>query len=218
MRRRTVLAGAGVVALGSLAGCLGPTATGKQPLSTNPVGQNLDQQPRLGRPRTETGRTLVMFQSPACVNCADFHERTFPEIRETWVRQGKSTVYARNANVVGWALNAAHALEETRLQAPDLYWTLKSLYYEHQGDLKRGNVADRTRSFLEDEAIDADAVARAARTKPHSSAIEIDKSAFSDGVHVMTTPTTWVFEDGEFVTTVSNQGFDTFVRAIQSHD
>lgn len=217
MRRRTVLTCVGGFALGSLAGCLGPTGEGKRPLATNPVGQNLDQQPRLGHPRDETGITLVTFQNPACTNCAAFHTKVFPEIRREWVKRGEATVYARNTQVADWAVGAAHALEETRLRAHDVYWTLKSRYYEHQAEMSKNNVAEKTRSFLADEDVDADAVAGAARTLPHSDAIELDRTAFKSAARVPATPTTWVFEDGEFVTIINNQGFDAFVSAVESH-
>jgi protein-disulfide isomerase len=217
MRRRTVLTCAGSLAIGSLAGCLGPTGAGQRPLATNPAGQHLDQQPRLGPPREETGITLVSFEIPTCANCADFHRRTFPEIRSKWAEQGEATVYARNVQPTSWAVEAVHALEETRLRAPDLYWELKSWYYNNQAPMSKGTVVEKTRSFLADEDVDADAVARAAETKAHPDAIGLDESAYQEAVRIPATPTIFVFEDGEFVTIINNEGFDSFVSAIESH-
>lgn len=216
MRRRTLLACGGALAAGSLAGCLGPTGAGRRPLSENPVGQGLDQQPRLGPPHSEARLVLVSFQSPACTNCADFHDKTFPDIRREWLRTGTATFFARTAHVGGWAVAAAHALEETRRRTPELYWDLKGWYYENQLDMAEGDVADQTRSFLADDPVDAAAVAEAARTKPHTEALQTDASAFSKGAYVPSTPTTWLFEDGEFVTVVYNQTFDSFVAAAES--
>lgn len=218
MRRRTVLAGAGSLAAGSLAGCLGPSGAGKRPLATNPAGQDLDRQPRLGPSHEETGITLVSFQIPTCTNCASFHRRTVPEIRSEWVAHGEATMFVRNVRPTSWAVEAVHALEETRLQAPDLYWTLKTHYYENQGSMSKDNVVEKTRSFLADEAVDADAVAQAAETKAHSDAISLDRSAYQEAVRIPATPTNFVFEDGEFVTIIHNETFDAFVSAIESNE
>ena len=221
VRRRQFLAASAGAALVGTAGCLRAASdAGQRPLAENPVGQDLDDQPRLGPHHDETDITLVSFGNPNCGNCADFHAGTLAEIESEWVESGEATLYARTTTVTSWTESAVHALEEARRRAEPAYWTLKGEYYAHQTDLTTDNVVDRTRSFLaeSDVSVDADAVAGAARETPHTDAIAADERAANaaSGSIGFPTPTTYLFEDGEFVTTLGDPGFEGFEAAVES--
>lgn len=223
LSRRAVLAGAAAVAVGGLAGCGSRTTAeaGRRPLPENPVGENLNSQPRLGRPRSETEITLVTFDDPHCSYCAQFHENGFQRIRSEWIEAGRATLYVRGHSVTGgWGLAALHALEAARRRDERAYWQLTDRYFRHQGELTGDALADRTRSFLEeaDVAVDADAVAQAAAEKPHTEAIATDERAAEQALSGDgdATPTTFVFEGGEFRTTLGDEDFAAFRAAVES--
>lgn len=223
MRRRQFLASATGVVLASTAGCLrSASEAGQRPLSENPVGQNLADQPRKGAHHDETDVTLVEFSNPNCGSCASFHEDTFPTIESEWLATGDATFYSRTPSVTAWAEKAEHALEEARQGDEAAYWHLKDRYFADQDDLTTDNVVAKTRTFLTEAdaafAVDPDAVAAAAEEKPHTDALETDERAASDasGSIGFPTPTTFVFEDGEFVTTLGNVDFEQFETAVES--
>jgi len=223
LSRRAVLAGAATVALGGLAGCGSRTTAeaGRRSLPENPVGAGLVDQPRLGRPRSETEITLVTFDDPHCSYCAQFHENGFQTVESEWIDTGKATLYARGHGVTGgWGLPALHALEEARRRDERAYWQLTDRYFEHQNELTGDALVDRTRSFVADADVDvdADAVARAAAEKPHTDAIETDERAAEEALSGDgdATPTTFVFEGGEFRTTLGDADFSAFRAAVES--
>jgi len=221
--RRAVLAGAVTVAFGGLAGCGSRTTVeaGRRPLSENPVGEGLDDQPRLGRPRSETDITLVTFDDPHCSYCASFHENGFRAIESKWVDTGTATLYVRGHSVTGgWGPAALHALEEAYRRDESLYWQLTGQYFGHQDELTGETLVDRTRSFVADAetTVDADAVARAAADRPHTDAIDADERVAENALSGDgdATPTTFVFEGGEFRTTLGDEDFSAFRAAIES--
>jgi len=223
MRRRQFLAATAGAALVGTAGCLRSASdAGKRPLSSNPVGQDLDSQPRLGPHHEETDITLVSFENPNCGSCADFHAGTLDRLKSEWIEPGEATLYARAASVTSWAEAAVHALEAARKRSEPAYWELKGRYFERQDDLTTDNIVERTRSFLDesDVAVDADAIARAADEKPHTDAIAADEQAASaaSGSVGFPTPTTYLFEDGEFVTTLGDPGFEGFQTVVESDE
>jgi protein-disulfide isomerase len=223
LSRRAVLAGAATVALGGLAGCGSRTTAeaGRRSLPENPVAKNLDSQPRLGRPRSETAITLVTFDDPHCSYCREFHENGFQTIESEWIDTGRATLYVRGHSVTGgWGPAALHALEAARQRDERAYWDLVDRYFEHQDELTGDALAERTRSFVAgaDVDVDADAVARAVAEKPHTEAVETDERAAEaalsgDGD---ATPTTFVFEGGEFRTTLGDEDFAAFRAAVES--
>jgi len=221
--RRAVLAGAVTVTLGGLAGCGSRTTAeaGRRPLSENPVGEDLDDQPRLGPHHEETDITLVTFDDPHCSYCASFHENGFQAIASKWVDTGRATLYVRGHSVTGgWGPAALHALEEAYRREESLYWQLTGQYFRHQDELTGETLVDRTRSFVADAAaaVDADAVARAAAEKPHTDAIDADERVAENALSGDgdATPTTFVFEGGEFRTTLGDEDFSAFQAAIES--
>lgn len=217
-RRRFIasLAGIGVA---SVSGCLGGISEdGKRPFADNPVASNLDDRPRLGQPRDETDITLVTFEDPSCSYCATFHENGFDRIKSEWVATGKATVYNRVFPFVDpWGENAIHALVEAHRRDPELYWTLLVEYFDAQDELSEDNVVEKTRSFLADTEVDSDAIVRAARDKTNESYVSTDVDA-GEKAGVSSIPRTFVFEDGEFVTTIGEEEFQAFASAVESHE
>jgi protein-disulfide isomerase len=223
LSRRAVLASAATVALGGLAGCGSRTTAeaGRRSLSENPAGEDLDSQPRLGRRRSETEVTLVTFDDPHCSYCREFHENGFRTIESEWIDTGRATLYVRGHSVTGgWGPAALHALEEARQRDERAYWDLVDRYFEHQDELTGDALADRTRSFVADADVDvdADAVARAVAERPHTEAVEADERAAENALSGDgdATPTTFVFEGGEFRTTLGAEDFSAFQAAIES--
>lgn len=220
MRRRKFLASmaAGVGAVG-LSGCFGTSDAGEKPLAENPVARDLDERPHIGPGYEESRLTLVVFDDPNCGNCASFHSGAFQTIESDWVDDGTASVYSRSPALGGWSEMAAHGLEETHDRNPDAFWTLLNRYFANQDDMSEDNVVERTRSFLSDADVDEAAVATAIENEAHSEILAADADAAdaaNDGPF-FATPKTWVFEDGEFVAVVGNEGFDAFESAVEGN-
>jgi protein-disulfide isomerase len=218
--RRRFLSAAALSGLGGLAGCLGSggvSDAGRRDFSSNPVASSLDERPRLGPARSETDITLVTFDDPSCPSCASYHGGTFGEIESKWVESGKATVYNRlYPYVAPWGRTAIHALVAVNRRRPEQFWSLKSKYYDNQDRLSADNIVEETRRFLRDTDVDADAVARAAENGASESYVSTEVSD-GDDAGLYGVPLTYLFEDGEFVTTIMTESFGTFSSAVESH-
>lgn len=206
--------GAGVV---GLTGCLSSSElpeAGKRPFESNPIAEDIETRPRLGPPRSETSITVVTFDDASCPGCSKFHDNALAKIRSNWVDEGKATVYTRQFPYVSeWAVRASHALVEVQKREPAAYWTLASSYYDAQASITKRNLYDKTRAFLEDTSVNADAVVSAARNTSNNSYVREDINA-GEEAGVYGVPTNFLFEDGEFVTVLFNRSFLTFRSAL----
>lgn len=86
-------------------------------------------------------------------------------------------------------------------QGSEATWALVRHYSEEQDRFDAENVLDRTRRFLAEETdLDAEAVVADAEEKAYDDAVQADLSAGQDADVGQTTPTVFLFRDGEFRT------------------
>lgn len=224
MDRRAFLAAAASAATSAgLAGCLGIGAGGpggsgtdgddgdggsdrgnREPTTfeKHPATGAVDAQPYLGpEPGTATG-TIVAFEDPSCPRCAAFERETVPRIRGELVEPGDATFVFRGYPVVyEWGEPAVHALEAAFARDEGAHWALADHYFAEQDAFDAGNVLDRTRAFLADETdLDAAAVVENVRTEAHGDRVGTDLDAGEAAGAGNTTPTVYLFRDGEYRT------------------
>lgn len=217
--RRSFVAAAAAAGVGAVAGCLGGLSeAGQTSFADNPVARDVDDRPRLGPPHSETELTIVTYSDPSCPSCATYHENGFQAVQSNWVEDGRATVYERVFPYVApWGENAIHGLAEVYRRDPPSFWELKDSYYANYDALSEDSVVEETRSYVAELDVDTDAVVEAVREKPNEAYVSADvdtgEEAGIDGV-----PTTFLFSEGEFVTTLGSEGFDAFELAVESHD
>ncbi|MFB6173769.1 MAG: DsbA family protein [Halobacteriales archaeon] len=221
MNRRAFLAAA---ATGVLAGCLGGggggadtpagttttgagmatgTATpGGDSIERHPAAAGLADQPTLGPDPFEAGAVVVAFEDPSCPRCRAFEEETVPKIESNLVEPGRGSFVFRGYPVVyPWGGPAAHALEATFDRDPAAFWALAGHYFEDQSNFDSDNVLDRTRSFLASETdLDADAVVADVEEGSFEDAVQADLDAGKAAGAGRTTPTVFLFRDGQYRT------------------
>jgi protein-disulfide isomerase len=158
-------------------------------------------QPRLGN---FEGHTVVAFEDPSCPRCRAFEKQVVPEIRSKLVEGGSTTFVARGYPVVyPWGDPAAKALEATYTRDAGAFWSLWEHYYDAQSEFSTDNVLDRTASFLSSETgLDGDSVVAAVENGDADPAVQTDLDAGMAAGAGRTTPSVFVFADGEYVTKV----------------
>ncbi len=226
MNRRTLLATA--AGLATVSGCLSgsgdagsasgaerpPTGDGTETtagttpdensLRGHPAARGIDARPTLGPGPFEVDAVIVTFEDPSCTTCRRFEAETFPQIRSELVDAGvASFVYRHFPNVYEWGKPAIQALEATYVRDEGAFWALKGWYYRNQESFRTDNVLTRTREFLAAETdVDAEAVVSEARIRAHDGAVQADVRAAEDA-SVWATPMSFLFRDGQFVTTAT---------------
>jgi protein-disulfide isomerase len=223
MHRRRFLATTGTLALAGLAGCTGgsePTTetetsadatttdtvessgSGGRSIDQHPAATGLDAQPVRGE---LGGNVIVAFEDPSCPRCRAFETGTVPRIESELVETGQAAYVYRNYPVIyPWGKPATQALEATFDRRADAFWRLVRHYYRNQSTFTTDNVLDETAAFLNDETdVDGDAVAADAEAKRFDSAVQADLDAGEAADVGRTTPTIFLFRDGEYVTKAS---------------
>ena len=176
------------------------TAGDGRTLAAHPAGRGIDAQPHLGPPPGEATATIVAFEDPSCPRCAVFEQQTVPRIRSELVEPGDASFVFRGYPVVyEWGGPAARALEATFERDPTTHWALASHYFDTQDAFSTANVLDRTRSFLSDAAVDAEAVVGAVEDGGADAAVETDLAA-GEAAGATATPTVYLFRDGGYRT------------------
>jgi protein-disulfide isomerase len=203
--------------------------TNSPSLGDHPAAKGLDEQPRLGPPPTDAEGVVVAFEDPSCPRCAAFETGTVPELRER-LGDRVSFVLRTYPVVYPWGKPATQAVEaafaremdtattgeetptsaETTTPESEPYgvrqgsvdtWALVRHYFEDQGEFDEGNVLEKTRTFLADETdLDAEAVVADAEAEAYDDAVQADLSAGEAANVGRTTPTVYLFRDGEFRT------------------
>jgi len=223
----------------------GDGATGEttdSPLGGHPAAEGIANQPRLGPPPTEAEGVVVAFEDPSCPRCAAFETDTVPKLREQ-AGDRVSFVLRSYPVVYPWGESATQAVEaafarETELvetgmmdddpnsapeEAPDGYrqgseatWALVRHYFEEQSQFD-DNVFGRTRTFLAEETdLDAEAVVDDAEAKEYDDAVQADLSAGEAADVGRTTPTIFLFRDGEFRTSAKGSiSFEVVEAALE---
>lgn len=220
MKRRTFLATTAASAT-ALAGCLGglggdqPTDS-DGPLGGHPAGRNLADQPSLGGDPTTTSAVIVTFSDPSCPSCARFESNTLPEIESKLLEPGKAAYVHRNMPIIyPWGELAIQALEATFARDAAAFWTLKDFYFANQHSFDTDTVFEKTESFLaENTDLDAATVVSDAEAKKYDDRVQADLQAGKDA-GVEATPTSFLFSDGEHVTTLSGpKSYTVFAEAL----
>lgn len=235
MYRRTFLTTAATATL--LAGCLGTSDSGDRsseaettetptesssmesddnPLGGHPAATDLAAQPFLGPDPASASAVIVAFADPSCPNCARFESQTVPQIESDLVEPGTATFVYRNMPIIyPWGKPATQALEATFAQDADAFWALKDHYFASQSTFDTDNVLAKTESFLADNtAVDAAAVVADAEAKTYDDAVQADLAAGREA-GVNSTPTSFLFRDGEFVTKVTGpKSYTVFEEAL----
>jgi len=210
MRRRSVLAGiasaASVGGVASLAGCLnlGSGASGAS-LEDHPASRSMADQPYLGDPPRDAEKLVVAFEDPSCPTCRRFHSSGFQDLQAEIIEPDSASFVYRPYRLTGraWATPAIHAVLETTARERTAAWDLLDFYYDEQSALSSGSIAEDTRDFLaENTEVDADAVVQAAEARAHRSILETAESD-GDEAGVTSTPTFYLFADGQFTTELS---------------
>ena len=244
MNRRTFLTTAGA-AMVATAGCLGenqggeatdemesttdgPDSTTGEPtdamtassdgnaLSGHPTAANIADQPVLGPDPLTAPAIIISFSDPSCPSCARFESNTVPEIESNLAEEGKAAYVYRNMPIIyPWGKPAVQTLEATFAHDPEAFWTLKDYYYGSQGSFDTDNVFERTRTFLADSTdVDAEAVVSEAEARKHDDAVQADLTAGNEG-GVSSTPTSFLFKNGEHVTTITGpRSYTVFEEAL----
>jgi protein-disulfide isomerase len=233
MNRRTFITAAGAGAV-SLAGCLGGTESGTEPddadspadptgggsgdgsLGGHPAAVGLADQPALGPDPTSAPAAIITFSDPSCPSCARFEDTTVPEIESKLVETGKAAFVYRGMPIIyPWGEPATRVLEATFDHDAGTFWTLKDHYYENREEFDTDNVFEKTESFLaENTDVDAEAVVSAAEAGEYDAAVEADLAA-GEEAGVRGTPTSFLFKDGEHVTTVGGaKSYTVFAEAL----
>jgi protein-disulfide isomerase len=235
--RRQFVATAGLAGLAGVAGCLGGgsgstadenggTDTGAggsgtgtsegQSLDSHPAARALDAQPQLG-PADATA-TIVAFEDPSCPRCRAFEQNTVPRIRRELVDAGQARFVARTYPVVyEWGQPAVDALEATFARSDDGFWGLFEHYFAEQDSFSTDNVLPRTEAWLADNTdLDAAAIVADAEAGTYDDAVQTDLDAGEAASVGRTTPTVFLFRDGQYVTRAGGSvSFDLITSALQ---
>ena len=84
MKRRNILIGGGALALGTTAGAGALLWQPRRAAAT----EIQDDDRILGN--VDAPITIVEFASLTCGHCADFHTTTFPQLKESWIDDGRA--------------------------------------------------------------------------------------------------------------------------------
>ena len=216
-RRQTLAVGG--AALVSLAGCLGTVGGGgggggegdgsdgmddttetTQSLQSHPAAQGLASQPSLGP--ADASATIVAFEDPSCPRCRAFEQNTVPKIRAELVDSGQARFVARTYPVIyEWGGPAVQALEATYARSEESFWGLFEQYFAEQESFSTENVLPQTETWLsENTSLDAGAIVADAAAEAYDDAVQLDLDAGEAASVGRTTPTVFLFRDGEYVT------------------
>jgi len=199
-RRRFLLSGGAVGAIG-LSGCLGGDEGGDStPLSSHPISDGLPEQPSVGSADAET--MIVGFEDPSCHACHRFETTVFPEIQQKMIETGETRFVYRlfTQPVQPWGTDASKALEATYASDESVFWSLKGFYYD-EFDFTTQDVLPRTRDFLEETSVDAEAVVESASSGEFDGEIASDREV-GQRAGVGGTPTFFLVDDDSVVAKV----------------
>lgn len=175
---------------------------GSGDIQTHPAAAGLAAQPTLGPDPFGAEAVVVAFEDPSCPRCRAFERETVPEIRENLVETGRGSYVFRGYPVVyPWGEPATQALESTFARSAGAFWALADHYFAEQSSFDTENVLPRTREFLAASTdVDAEAVVADAESGAHDAAVQADLAAGMDAGAGRTTPTVFLFRDGQYRT------------------
>jgi protein-disulfide isomerase len=215
MDRRGFVASLGAAGAVGLTGCLGGDNDegDSTPLGSHPISEGFEDQPRLGASDAPTA--VVAFEDPSCHSCHSFETDVLPTVREEMIDTGDTRLYYRMfvRPVQPWGTDAGGALEATYARDEGVFWDLKTFYYD-EFDFTTDDILPRTRDFLADTSVDADAVVEDARNGEYDGEMETDMSV-GDSAGVRGTPTFFLIDGDEVVArVVGPQSASVFRNAL----
>lgn len=227
VNRRAFLATAAAITSGvGLAGCIGGRSDGESTTETettteirtttaetettttadqqgpidHPAAVGVTDEPTLGPAIDEAEAGIILFSDPSCPYCGDFHEKTFPELKEKLIDPGTvSYVYRTYPKVDPWGERAIYALESVYRRDKDLFWQLRDHYYENPG--MSALTEKTTRTFLEENGdVDVDGVIDDMEQRTYRESVLEDMDAAREA-DMTTIPSYAIVKDGEVRTT-----------------
>lgn len=213
MKRRAFLGTTAVIA-GVGAGCLGSANT--SPDQDHPATRSLAGAPALGGNLSSVDSLIVAFEDPSCRICARFHTSTLPDLRANLIGEDVAFVYrAYPIRPYEWGDPAAEAIVATADRSNTAAWDLINHYYEAQSSFNKDNVLDQTATFLNQQTdIDGAAVVSDVREGTFTDRVTQNLND-GDEAGATTTPTFFIFDDGEFITKITgHQDADVFRNTI----
>jgi len=176
---------------------------------------DISDQPTLGS--LDRSGVIVAFEDPSCPTCRRFNQNTFPQIESDLVESGDVAYVFRGYPIIyPWGDPATQALESTYDRDPRAMWDLKTHYFDTQDRFSTDNVLARTEQFLNEEtSVDGNAVVEAVESDAFADAVQVDLDA-GKAAGASSTPTFYLFRDGEYQTTVSGaQDFTVFENVLR---
>lgn len=231
-RRRFLVTGAAGLAVSAFAGCLGvggssdgggPDENSGTPIAEHAAATAIDAQPSRGPDPLEAPATLIAFEDPSCARCRAFEEEVVPELN-SHIEAGTLAFVARTYPVVyPWGKPATQALEATYARVEDesapaaAFWGLFDHYFATQDAFSEENALSRTETWLaENTDLDAAAVVADAEAKKFDDAVQTDLDAGDAAGADGTTPSLFMFRDGEYRTKAQGSvSYDVVAGALE---
>lgn len=208
--RRALLAGAGALSAGTLAGCLGGGNGGSSGSDEHECSgeQRSVEVPPAGDPESDV--TVTAYEDFACPHCRRYAEDTAPEIKADYVETGEIAYVHRDLPIPmdetwSWAVpNASLAVFEDA--GADPYYTFVEEVYQFQDEYSADNVAGLGAELGADE----EAVRTAIESGPFCEQVK-DSKAEAEQRGVSGTPTVFVNDRS-----LQNPSVDELREAIES--
>lgn len=194
-----------------------PGSANSQELRDHPAGSGLSAQPVLGD-ISGTTATIIAFEDPSCPRCRAFEDEVVPQIRSNLVQPGKAAFVFRGYPVVyAWGEPACHALEAARVQSTAGHFKLAEHYFAEQRSFSNENVVERTRQFVDSEtSLEVEPITMAAADRTETEAVQTDLEAGMAAGAGQTTPTVFLFKNGEYLTQASGSvSYDLIAAALE---
>lgn len=189
--RRALLASAGALSAGALAGCLGGNGNGDSERECSGDQREVAVEPA-GDPESDV--TVAAFEDFACPGCAQYATNVLPEIKAEYVEPGEIAYEHHDLPIPmdeewSWKVpNAAFAVYEDA--GGEAYYAFVEEVYQFQGEYSEDNIA----GLAADLGADEDAVRDAIENEPFCEQLH-ESRAGADERGVEATPT--VFVDDE---------------------
>jgi len=144
--RRQFTAALALGAVAAISGLSSVTAFAQQARETVPVEELMKPGPLGDRTLGEADApvTIVEYASMSCSHCADFHNETYPQLKEQYIDTGKVRFVFREFSIDA----AAYGIAMVARCAPEnRYFDVLDLFFEHQTDWIRSE--DRYAAILD---------------------------------------------------------------------
>jgi protein-disulfide isomerase len=206
-KRRKLLKSIGIVSSIGLSGCLenNPSDDNSSDNITHPSYKNIDKIPYKGE--KEASKKIVAFEDPSCPYCAKFHNNTFPKFEEYFEDESLQYYYRVIPIIKEWSYPASTTLMSIYLNEPEEFWDTIDFYYNTE--ITNNNYNDKIRSYINNNI--ESSVNNLRENRDEAGKIVEENSQIARDSRVSSTPTFFLFEDGEFKNSiVGSQNFSVF--------